>query len=171
MSNTLNVTLALKDPGQLYPFSAEASVSPMTVFGEEVRFSTVKLKGTMLGTEETVTLRAELTSEANMTCARCLGEIRIPIRVNIEERFSHEADPDEPDQYLYNGSALDLTDCVRDQVALQLPISAVCSEDCKGLCPRCGQNRNDVSCTCLEGGETANPFSALNAMVENEKEV
>jgi hypothetical protein len=45
---------------------------------------------------------------------------------------------------------IDLTDAVREHVLLAVPGFVECSESCRGLCPRCGVNRNDVSCDCAE---------------------
>jgi uncharacterized protein len=171
LSNTLNVAPALKNPGQLYPFSADVVVDATEVFGGPVRFAPARIEGSVLGAGEIVKLRGTLVGEAIVHCARCLKEVRVPIRVDVDEAFARTSDPDEPDRYLFEGSDIDLTDCARDLLLLDLPIRAVCSEDCRGLCPTCGENRNLVSCTCLEGEEVANPFSALKAMVENEEEV
>ncbi len=171
MSNALNVAPALKNPGQLYPFSAEVLVEPAEVFGEAVCFAPARLEGTVLGAGEAIKLRGVLTGEATMHCARCTADVRIPIRVEVEEIFSLGENVNEPDAYRFEGSEIDLTDCVHDQLLLDLPMRAICSEDCRGLCPTCGQDRNLVSCACLEGGEAVNPFSALKAMVQNDEEV
>ena len=48
----------------------------------------------------------------------------------------------------YEGEGLELEDVLREQVLLAVPIKTVCRIDCKGLCPRCGQNLNQGSCTC-----------------------
>ena len=40
-----------------------------------------------------------------------------------------------------------------------------------GLCPVCGANRNKVPCTCQEGGERQNPFSALSKLLTEDEEV
>jgi len=44
-----------------------------------------------------------------------------------------------------------LEDVLREQVLLSLPVRTLCKPDCKGLCPRCGQNRNSQPCSCDEG--------------------
>jgi len=44
-----------------------------------------------------------------------------------------------------------LEDVLREQVLLSLPARTLCKPDCKGLCPRCGKNRNLEACTCEEG--------------------
>jgi uncharacterized protein len=44
---------------------------------------------------------------------------------------------------------LQLEDVLREQVLLALPARTLCQPDCKGLCPVCGHNRNEVSCDCV----------------------
>ena len=80
-------------------------------------------------------------------------------------------DPDDPDLYVFEASTIELTDAVRDALVMEIPTRIICSEDCKGLCPTCGVNRNLVSCTCQEGGEVTNPFAALKSIVLNDEEV
>ncbi|HEX4169719.1 MAG TPA: DUF177 domain-containing protein [Bryobacteraceae bacterium] len=48
----------------------------------------------------------------------------------------------------YEGSGLELNDVLREVVLLALPMRLVCQEDCKGICPVCGQNRNQADCGC-----------------------
>ena len=48
----------------------------------------------------------------------------------------------------YEGNGLPLNDVLREVVLLALPMQLVCSEDCKGICPVCGQNRNQRACGC-----------------------
>jgi uncharacterized protein len=45
---------------------------------------------------------------------------------------------------------VDVSYYIKEAVILDLPIKAVCQEKCLGLCPICGQNRNEVKCTCKD---------------------
>ena len=62
----------------------------------------------------------------------------------------HAITPDETEIGYYQESGLSLEDVVREQVLLSLPGRTLCKEDCKGLCPRCGQNLNLATCSCGE---------------------
>jgi uncharacterized protein len=53
----------------------------------------------------------------------------------------------------YQGEGLELEDALREQVLLAVPLKAVCRPECKGLCPQCGQNLNEGSCSCHEKQE------------------
>jgi len=53
---------------------------------------------------------------------------------------------DDVDAEPFDGKTIDLDPIVREQVLLALPVSVVCRDDCKGLCPKCGQNLNERDC-------------------------
>lgn len=63
----------------------------------------------------------------------------------------------------HNGVSIDPEDILREHVALGIPSRIVCKEDCKGLCPRCGGNRNRGECTC-PSAERRNVFSVLESL-------
>lgn len=171
MTKPLDVSDALRNPGRVYPFSAEISLPEIEVSGDLVRFAPIALTGTFMGAGETISIRADFACIAIMPCARCLSDVRVPLDLSLDERFARVPDAQDPDIYAFAGSNIDLDACVLSAVVLALPMRVVCSEDCAGLCPVCGANRNLVSCTCLEGGAVASPFSALMTMVENDEEV
>ena len=75
-------------------------------------------------------------------CARCLK----PVSNRLEIRFELEMDQEEKD-YI-DGYNLDVDQLVHDEALLVWPERILCTEDCKGLCPACGQNLNDGSCDC-----------------------
>jgi uncharacterized protein len=57
-------------------------------------------------------------------------------------------DTGDSDVYYYEGNGLELYTLLRDQLLLSLPVKQVCSEECKGLCQRCGTDLNLKSCGC-----------------------
>ena len=90
--------------------------------------------------------RAGVTFE----CSRCLREFPSEIAVELCELFTgpgHDAAPEE-DSYAVAGTDVDLEPMLRDALVLALPLSPVCSLDCKGYCAGCGQNLNEGECTC-----------------------
>ena len=165
MSAMLNVSNALKDPGQAYPFKVSVELEPMEVLGDTIAFSDIVAEGEYLCTGERVAFNGAVTANVNAHCARCLEPVRTSINAELDAVFARQADPDDPDLYLFELSKVELTDAVKDALLLALPLRFLCSEDCKGLCPVCGVNLNTGSCTCQEG-EVTNPFSALKAFVQ-----
>ncbi|MBM3211747.1 DUF177 domain-containing protein, partial [Candidatus Poribacteria bacterium] len=71
----------------------------------------------------------------------------------------------------YTGDCIELSDDFRESLLLELPIRILCSENCKGLCPKCGQNLNDGKCDCkLEFVEVQkSKFALLAKILETKK--
>lgn len=86
-------------------------------------------------------------------CSRCAEFYSTTVRVSSFLR-AYEI-PDGTD-------TVDLTADIREDVLLALPPFPLCSDDCKGLCPQCGKNRNEGPCACKPPPKTDNPWAALN---------
>lgn len=90
-------------------------------------------------------VRADLTITLVGACNRCLSEAERTYVCTLDEDFvSDESD----ELYTYRNDLLDLTKAVTDKILLELPIVFLCREDCKGLCPVCGKDRNEGDCGC-----------------------
>jgi uncharacterized protein len=99
-----------------------------------------------------------LATTLELPCARCLD----PVRQDVARAFDLLYRPlgtDAGNEELsvtaaeaeigyYQGKGLLLEDALREQVLLAVPLKVVCREDCKGLCPSCGKNRNADPCSC-----------------------
>ena len=171
MASALNVLNALKNPGQEYPFTADAQIEEMEVFGDPVRFVDIAVNGTYVGTGETVSIDATAAATVISRCARCLEEVSMPITAEIHAEFTRQPDPEDPDQYCFEASELELTDAIKDALLLELRMRFICSEDCKGRCSQCGINLKTGTCKCQRGDDDMNPFAALRSIVENNEEV
>jgi DUF177 domain-containing protein len=99
-----------------------------------------------------LTLRTEV--ELVGPCWRCLEEARVRLAVESEE-FAAEGRPaDAPfdedlDSAYVEDLQLDAAGWARDAIAEAVPATILCREDCAGLCPTCGANRNVVDCGCI----------------------
>lgn len=79
-------------------------------------------------------------------CRRCLSEVEGMVRSEILEVF--EADPTDGETLPLEGVTIDLEPVAREAVLLDLPMAPLCREDCAGLCPTCGADRNEGDCGC-----------------------
>ena len=169
---SLDVSKALKNPGQLYPFKSGVELEAMEVLSDPVHFVDISVEGEYLCTgDNRISLKAEVNAVADTRCSRCLEPVSVPVKAEVDAIFDRQPDPDDPDLYSFEASTVELTDAVRDALLLELPLRILCAEDCKGLCPVCGINLNKGTCTCQEGAEVLNPFSALKNIVLNDEEV
>ena len=148
MGSTLNVTEALKHPGQGYPFQADVSLEDMIVLDDPVRLATVHVEGTLMGSGEAISVLATAAAEISTRCSKCLEPMRMGLEAELDVRYMRVPDPEDPDLYAYDASTIDLTDPVRDALTLEMPLRFLCSEDCKGLCVKCGVNLNTGPCPC-----------------------
>ncbi len=108
-----------------------------------------------------IRLRGQFKGSFQVPCARCVEPVEIPLAAEFDLIFRPiGADADAPERSItapeteigyYQGDSLLLEDVLREQVLLSLPVRTLCKPDCKGLCPRCGKNRNLEACNCEVG--------------------
>jgi uncharacterized protein len=99
---------------------------------------------------EGVLVSGTLHATMTMRCARCLNDFSSPIDVEVSELFRPEPDPDGDDYPIAPEGVLDPEPMVRDALGLAMPFAPLCRPDCKGLCERCGGDRNLGECSCAE---------------------
>jgi len=108
-----------------------------------------------------IRLRGRFAGRFQVPCARCVEPVEIPLGADFDLIFRPAAADAEatersitaPETEIgyYQKDSLSLVDVLREQVLLSLPVRTLCKPDCKGLCPRCGENRNNQPCNCEEG--------------------
>jgi uncharacterized protein len=91
-------------------------------------------------------------------CDRCLDTVSLPVDVGFDLFYlpakagpAHEEvalDAGQSEIDFYEGEGLELERVLREQILLALPMQRVCREDCRGICPICGQSRNTAACDC-----------------------
>lgn len=119
---------------------------------------------------DSVFVDGEIKTTVTLVCRRCNREFTYkvdnifhcheePVRKYIptEEQLLTKADMD---IHHYTGDELKIDSLVREQIFLAIPMYPLCKDDCRGLCPVCGQNLNIKSCDCVPE-EKENPFSIL----------
>ena len=80
------------------------------------------------------------------SCARCLQPAHGALEGEVREVF--ESPPAEGETYPLDHDAIDLEPLARETVVLELPQAPLCREECLGLCPDCGVDRNEGTCSC-----------------------
>ncbi len=167
----LDVSRALKNPGQSYPFEGDVLLPEMDVLDDPVRFERATAKGTFTGAVESVSVTGHVEADVLTRCANCLDPVTLHVNAPLKEVFTRTVDPEDPDQRALTGYVVDLTAPAKDALLLELPMRILCRDDCEGLCPVCGVNLNKERCTCQEGGERQNPFKALGELLTEDEEV
>jgi uncharacterized protein len=107
-----------------------------------------------------IRVRGQLHVDLQLQCDRCLepllydlaGPFDLFYRPAPKEPLPHEVAIDDGESQIgfYDGPGIELSDIMREHILLSLPMHQICREDCAGICPKCGQNRNTVNCACTE---------------------
>ena len=127
---------------------------------ESATAGSVRIQGTGRRERLGVRLDANLAAQVELTCCRCLD----PYRMKIEDRFfliltgdamevpsgEQEVPDDRVAMFHATEGKVRVEDICTEQIYLHLPLKPVCREDCAGLCPECGTNRNRETCSCRE---------------------
>lgn len=109
---------------------------------------TVEVKGIIEQDEGLLIVNGEVIATAIIECSRCLNSVRYPLRSGFMQVYSETGEG--ADVLPIRGDEVDLTVPVKESVLLELPIKVLCKEDCKGICPVCGSDRNIVQCGCRQ---------------------
>ena len=168
----VSVNEALRRVGEAFPFSWEGELSPQTFAGDSVAFvGNGKLSGTYVYDGKTFRVDADAEVSYRTTCARCNKPMIETLAFSFTEHFVRSVFKTEDDElYPYEGEKLDLSDAFFDNLFLEMPMTSVCSESCKGLCPVCGADLNLGQCDCQKNKIDAR-FSALESLLNDHKEV
>ena len=104
-----------------------------------------------------IRIEGKYTGALETDCDRCLALATFPLEVSFDLFYRPPPDLDvdeikidegEAEIGFYEGLGLELADLIKEQILLALPMQRVCREECKGICPVCGANRNEVACDC-----------------------
>jgi uncharacterized protein len=112
-----------------------------------------------------IRLVGNLDGRIEVCCARCLEPVDISIARSFDllyrpldlSKGSDEVAINEAETEIgyYSGEGMELEDSLREQVLLAVPIKSLCRPECKGLCPVCGGNRNQLQCECKTSPQDA----------------
>ena len=102
-------------------------------------------------TGENYAFTGTMSATLRLSCDRCLELYDLDIKQDFEVIYTSEEGADKDDHVMFlppQDVEIDLKPYIRDTMMLNIPFKKVCSDDCKGLCPVCGENLNMSACTC-----------------------
>ncbi len=135
-------------PGEIEYDEGLGQASPLEARG------TAELLAHTLGE---IRIRGDLKVRMRADCDRCLEPAEFPIDTGFDlfyrparEDLGEEVEIDQGESEIafYDGDGIELKDVLREYVLLSMPMQRICREDCHGICPFCGQNRNATRCGC-----------------------
>ncbi len=175
MSVQYNVSSLLKEP---VGSTREHEVDGRVLIDEgDLRHQRFRGHATFLRTNDGVLVTASLEGIRQDQCSRCLRQIELALRVEIEEEFFASADPEtgaalpmpaDSDAFRIDvHHTLDMEEAIRQYWTAAGPMQPLCDPDCRGLCSRCGRDLNEGDCACPPDEDER--WSALRQLVGEEK--
>jgi uncharacterized protein len=136
------------------------ALQPVPLGGESAPVEKVRLTGSFRRSRGDVVFRGFVEATLSLACSRCATAVMLAVsgdchriyRAGPVGRPASEREIEEEDLALtpFDGVRIDLAEIAREQIYLLTPLKPLCRESCAGLCPRCGANRNTVSCGCAQ---------------------
>ena len=112
-----------------------------------------RFRATYAGSGEVV-VRGHSAGRLRQACRRCLESVETSFKKELTMVFVADPSGDEDDGGVHplvpEGQKLELSKAVREEMILAVNPYVICDPDCQGLCPQCGTNLNEDSCTCIE---------------------
>lgn len=162
MSVIVSVKDCLYNEGERYDLNVNCELEPIDYMGK-VKFKNVEINGYYFSIGDRVRFMGKINVTCVFECDRCLKEFEKEFSFNFNETFSNENDDET--LLITRNQTVDLQPLVYDTILTSLPIERLCKEDCKGLCHKCGIDKNFSSCSCSDSDDD-NPFAVLRGLVD-----
>ncbi len=151
----INVSQQLKAAiGNVREYDVSDSIDILGIGVSNEVEGTVKLTRTNRG----ILVQGTLHGKIPIECSRCLKVFDYPLTIKLEEEYFPVIDvssgmpvelPEEPGSFTIDEHhILDLTEAIRQNALLAIPMKPLCREDCAGLCQTCGKDLNKGQCDC-----------------------
>lgn len=164
----LSVKPILYVPGKSLPFSFDLDMSSLEFAGRYPVRQPVSVEGQVKNTAGMLELTLTARTTLDAVCDRCMKEFsqekEVPFRCLLAEELQDEEDDD---IVLLEDGEVDVGELARTAFILGMDTKTLCSEDCKGLCPRCGANLNLGPCSCKK--EVDPRLAVLAKLLENKE--
>ncbi len=109
----------------------------------ELKDDSIEVEGILYVEDNALKVDFQVKMQVHLVCSRCIEEFNSPLNLRIQESYDLVED-----QGILQNATIDLTELLRENILLNLPIKPLCEEHCKGLCAECGTNLNVHSCKC-----------------------
>lgn len=152
----MNITLQELNHRKGEPLPFRLALDPVELKNrhQEVRRMTpVEVAGEAVKLGNLYYVKGQMTADVDYVCARCLSPFTQHVVIPFTETFALADDPvltedEDGDIHPLEGDQIELDSLLQENFLLELPAFPLCGEDCQGLCPTCGVNRNETSCSC-----------------------
>lgn len=135
--------------GDALAFEGTTDLSQQTMFGMLPFQSPVQYHGQITNKFDVLRLQGTIKTIYNTCCSRCIKPLDIMLTAEVDVVLSRDPDAEEEDDtFPITAESVEVEDILVPALILQVDMTYLCADDCKGLCPVCGCNHNETSCTC-----------------------
>ena len=150
-------------------FRFQLDLSQEDFFGRTPIVHPVRVEGCVTNHAGALVLEGTARSVLELACDRCGKEFSREKTVVLDSLVARELENEENDDILLlDGTELDLDEAVTTAFILAMDTKNLCSDDCKGLCARCGADLNLGPCGCRP--EVDPRLAALAQLLDEEAE-
>ena len=153
-------------PGASIPFSCELETERLDFPAVKAYRSAPRAEGRVYNEAGVLHLEGTLTAEMTCVCDRCGAEFESTKQTPLDAVIVGEENEEYPEYFVLEGSEIDLDEILSTCLILDMETKFLCSEDCKGLCSRCGKNLNLGPCGCRK--EPDPRFAVLEQLLDKE---
>ena len=162
----LDVRSILHTPGKRLEFRFELDLADVEFFGRYPVTEAVEVRGEVRNTADILDLNLTTHTVLDAMCDRCGKEFRQDKEISYSCILAEEIQNEDNDEIvLLEDGKVDVEDLARTAFILGMDTKTLCSEDCKGLCARCGADLNLGPCSCKK--EVDPRLAALAKLLEN----
>ena len=145
----LNLRDIIHVPGGSIPFDFQMDLTQLEFYGEYPVAEPVAVKGIVRNMAGALQLEGIASSNLHLTCVRCGKAFTREKAVPLDTLLATELEDEENDEIvLLDGTEVDLDELAQTAFILAMDTKNLCSEDCKGLCAKCGADLNLGPCGC-----------------------
>lgn len=142
----LNVAELLRKPGSERQVRLESTIEALGIDDPRLPLGQVLVDARLEALSDGVVVSGTVAARWRGDCRRCLVALEGPLRVPVHELYQVRVT--DPDAFPLEHDQLDLRPMVREALMLEAPANPLCREDCAGICPTCGIDRNSAACSC-----------------------
>lgn len=147
----INASELLRQPGAVRRLTTSVPLGDIDVADERIS-GDVAVDVTLSSSLDDIEVAGTLAVPWSDRCRRCLRPLAASLEIDVHERYVREpAAPGRtagPEEFAIENGQIDLAPMVREEVLLGIPDAPLCRDDCAGICPQCGADRNERPCDC-----------------------
>lgn len=166
----INVSKIKTISGKTMDVELTETIPELSMDEENIKLlSPLKFSGKIENLGDRLMVSGEISTTVKLLCSRCAEAMAYALNAPFSEFFTNHKkvmdDDQEEEISLFSGDEIDITLHLARAILLELPMKAICQEECQGLCPGCGVNLNQTECQC--SGEEIDPrLMALKKLIK-----